>query len=158
MICCECRMIHKAQKHIDNELRFYCSTKNNICLKKNRAKGFTWKKVPAQAVSEKKISCKLKIPHPPPPHHFSNGPSLRPHYSERPKRFGSRGPSENVRLGYVTEINWSRETGKTLYMDYRQGLRSSLQFAVHVWTAGRASSGKWLTARVFPLKIVQPHE
>ena len=62
------------------------------------------KKIPAQAVSEKKISCKLKIPHPP-PHHFSNGPFLRPHYSERPKRFGSRGPSENVRLGYVTEIN-----------------------------------------------------
>ena len=56
--------------------------------------------------AQKKISCKLKIPHPPPPtHHFSNGPSFRPHYSERPKRFGSRGPSENVRLGYVTEIN-----------------------------------------------------
>ena len=28
----------------------------------------------------------------------------RPHYSVRPKRFGSRGPSV-VRLGYVTEVN-----------------------------------------------------
>ena len=28
------------------------------------------KKIPAQAVSEKKISCKLKIPHPPPPSLF----------------------------------------------------------------------------------------
>ena len=44
--------------------------------KKIRAAGFTWKKIPAQAVSEKKISWKLKIPHPPPPHHFSNGPPL----------------------------------------------------------------------------------
>ena len=35
-------------------------------------------------------------------------------------------------------------------------LRSLLQIAVHVWTAGRASSGKWFTARIFlPLKIVQ---
>ena len=34
------------------------------------------KKIPAQAVSEKKISCKLKIPHPAPPLNFSNGPSL----------------------------------------------------------------------------------
>ena len=32
--------------------------------KKIRAEGFTWKKIPAQAVSEKKNSCKLKIPHP----------------------------------------------------------------------------------------------
>ena len=28
----------------------------------------------------------------------------RPHYSVRPKRFGSRGPSI-VRLGYVTKVN-----------------------------------------------------
>ena len=45
--------------------------------KKIRAEGLTWKKIPAQAISEKKNSCKLKIPPaPPPPHHFSNGPSL----------------------------------------------------------------------------------
>ena len=31
-------------------------------------------------------------------------------------------------------------------------LRSRLQFAVHVWTAGTASSGKWLTARFFASK------
>ena len=50
-------------------------SKTNFSLKKKiRAEGFTWKKIPAQAVSEKKNSCKLKIPLP--PHHFSNGPSL----------------------------------------------------------------------------------
>ena len=31
-------------------------------------------------------------------------------------------------------------------------LRSRLQFAVHVWTAERASSGKWYTARFFATK------
>ena len=31
-------------------------------------------------------------------------------------------------------------------------LRSRLQFAVHVWTAGRASSGKWFTATFFATK------
>ena len=37
--------------------------KSNICLKKKiRAEGFTWKKNPAQAESEKKNSCMLKIP------------------------------------------------------------------------------------------------
>ena len=46
---------------------FTVQKKSNICLKKKiRAEGFTWKKIPAQAVSEKKNSCKLKIPHPPP--------------------------------------------------------------------------------------------
>ena len=34
------------------------------------------KKILAQAIGQKKNSCKPKIPHPPPPHHFSNGPSL----------------------------------------------------------------------------------
>ena len=43
--------------------------------KKNSCRGAHLKKIPAQAISEKKNSCKLKIP-PPPPHHFSNGPSL----------------------------------------------------------------------------------
>ena len=38
-----------------------------VWKKKIRAEGFTWKKIPAQAVSEKKKSCKLKIPNPPPP-------------------------------------------------------------------------------------------
>ena len=33
-----------------------------------------------------------------------------------------------------------------------KALRSRLQFAVHVWTAGRASSGKWFTARFFATK------
>ena len=38
--------------------------KSNICLKKNSCRGVHLKKIPAQAVSEKKNSCKLKIPHP----------------------------------------------------------------------------------------------
>ena len=44
--------------------------------KKIRAEGFTWKKIPAQAVSEKKKFVQAKNSPPPPPHHFSNGPSL----------------------------------------------------------------------------------
>ena len=49
-------------------------------------RGSPEKKISAQAVSEKKKnSCKLKIPHLPPPpsplQHFSNGPSLRGIYS-----------------------------------------------------------------------------
>ena len=44
--------------------------------KKIRAEGFTWKKIPAQAVSKKKIVQAENSPTPPPPHHFSNGPSL----------------------------------------------------------------------------------
>ena len=41
----------------------------------------------------------------------------RPHYSARPIRFGSRGLSEEVsfpqvRLGYVTEVNWPKGLGK----------------------------------------------
>ena len=48
--------------------RFHCSKKSNICLKKKFVqRGSPKKKIPAQAVSEKKNSCKLKIPHPTPP-------------------------------------------------------------------------------------------
>ena len=53
--------------------------KSNICLKKKFVqRGSSEKKNPAQAVSEKKkIRASWKFPtHPPPPHHFSNGPSL----------------------------------------------------------------------------------
>ena len=56
--------------------------KSNICLtKKFVQRGSPEKKkqnkIPAQAVSEKKNSYKLKIPHPPlPPPQWSNGPSL----------------------------------------------------------------------------------
>ena len=35
-------------------------------------------------------------------------------------------------------------------------LQSRLQFAVHVWTAGRASSGKWFTARFFASLVPRP--
>ena len=38
------------------------------------------------------------------------------HYSARPMRFWSRGPSE-FRLGYVTEMHWPGMSGKTPYMD-----------------------------------------
>ena len=51
--------------------------KSNIFLKKKFVqRGSPEKKIPAKAVSEKKNSCKLKIPHPP-PNHFSNGPFLK---------------------------------------------------------------------------------
>ena len=70
LICCECRIIYKSQ-NIDNELL----KKSNICLKKFVQGVSPGKKIPAQAVREKKNSYQLKIPHT--PHHFSNGPSLR---------------------------------------------------------------------------------
>ena len=45
----------------------FTAKKSNICLKKKFVqRGSPEKKIPAQAVSEKKNSCKLKIPHPPP--------------------------------------------------------------------------------------------
>ena len=53
---------------------FTVQNKAMFVSKKIRAEGFTRKKNPAQAVSEKKSYCKLKIPHP--SHHFCNGPSL----------------------------------------------------------------------------------
>ena len=54
---------------------FTVQKKINICLRKKLVqRGSPEKKNPAQAVSEKQNSCKLKIP--PPPHHFSHGPSL----------------------------------------------------------------------------------
>ena len=34
------------------------------------------KEILAQEMGRKKNPGRLKIPHPPPPHHFSNGPSL----------------------------------------------------------------------------------
>ena len=37
-------------------------------------------------------------------------------------------------------------------MSRTTALRSRLQLAVHVWTAGRASSGKWFTGRFFATK------
>ena len=51
--------------------------KQYLSEKKIRAEGFTWEKIPAQAVSEKraKIRAGWKFPT---PHHFSNGPSLMP--------------------------------------------------------------------------------
>ena len=50
--------------------------KSNICLKKEFGQTVSSeKKIRAQVVSKKKNSCNLKIPLP--PHHFSNGPSLR---------------------------------------------------------------------------------
>ena len=46
---------------------FTVQTKINICLRKKIVqRGSPEKKNPAQAVSEKKNSCKLKIPPPPP--------------------------------------------------------------------------------------------
>ena len=52
--------------------------KSNICLKKKFVqRGSSEKKNPAQAVSEKKKFVQAgNSPPTPPPHHFSNGPSL----------------------------------------------------------------------------------
>ena len=57
---------------------FTVKKKQYLSEKKFVQRGSPEKKIPAQAVSEKKNSCELKIPHhpPPPPHQFSNGPSL----------------------------------------------------------------------------------
>ena len=50
--------------------------KSNICLKKKfMQRGSPEKKIPAQAVSEKKKF--VRAENSPPPHHFSNGPSLK---------------------------------------------------------------------------------
>ena len=57
-------------KCLDNESRFHCSIKSNICLRKRiRAEGFTWKKnsCTSSERKKKKNSCELKIPLPPPP-------------------------------------------------------------------------------------------
>ena len=61
---------------------FTVQKKSNICLKKKFVqRGSREKKIPAQAVSEKKNSCKLKIPHP--SHHFSNGPFLKDMHADQ---------------------------------------------------------------------------
>ena len=54
---------------------FTVQKKSNICLKKKLVqRGSPETKIPAQAVSEKKFVRAENSP--PPPHHFSNGPSL----------------------------------------------------------------------------------
>ena len=54
---------------------FTVQKKSNICLKKKFVqRGSPEKKIPAQAVSEKKF---VQAENSPPPHHFSNGPSLK---------------------------------------------------------------------------------
>ena len=56
---------------------FTVKKKNNICLKKKFVQRSPEKKIPAQAVSEKKKFVQAEnSPSPPPPHHFSKGPSL----------------------------------------------------------------------------------
>ena len=76
LICCECRIIYKA-KIIDNESRFHCSKKPLFDRKKNSCSWVHLKKNSCTSSErKKKNSCKLKIPRPPPPDHFSNGPSL----------------------------------------------------------------------------------
>ena len=57
----------------------------------------------------------------------------RPHYSARPIRFGSRGPSEEVRrfppvrLGYIAEVNLPRRPGKTPCKDQVRLKRQSVE-------------------------------
>ena len=52
----------------------------------------------------------------------------RPHFSSRPKHFRSR-DYPSVRLGYVTETNWPRGTGKTPYRDWA----TSVQGRARLW-------------------------
>ena len=59
--------------NIDNESRFHCSKKKKkqyLTEKKIRTEGFTWKKIPAQAVSEKKKF--LQAENSPPPNCFED--------------------------------------------------------------------------------------
>ena len=56
---------------------FTVKKKKYLSEKKIRAEGLTRKKNSCTSSERKKKSCKLKIPHPPAPHHFSNGPSLK---------------------------------------------------------------------------------
>ena len=44
-------------------------------------------------------------------------PTAWTHYSACPKRFETRGPVPPFRLEHVTEVNWPRRPGKTLYRD-----------------------------------------
>ena len=61
---------------------FTVQKKGIFVWKKIRAEGFTWNKNSCTSSErKKKISCKLKITHPP-THHFSNGPSLSPHLGQ----------------------------------------------------------------------------
>ena len=56
---------------------FTAQKKQYLSKKKNRAEGFTWKKkFLHKPWAKKKIRASWKFPIPPPPHHFSNGPSL----------------------------------------------------------------------------------
>ena len=87
------------------------------------------KKIPAQAVSEKKISCKLKIPHPPPITFLMvrslgliipSGQSVSGHVVQAKMFASDTSPKLIDPEGRGKRRTWTR-----------QGLRSSLQFAVH---------------------------
>ena len=101
------------------------------CPKKNACKGIHLKKkIPAQAVSEKKVSCKLKISHPP----TITFLMVRP--------LGLIIPSDQSVSGHVVQAKMFASDTSPKFNDperlgkrrtwTRQGLRSSLQFAVHV--------------------------
>ena len=59
-----------------------------------------------------------------------------------------------VQLLGIFSIRFFAGNGKpqTAKCHVTMALPSRLQFAVHVWTAGRASSGKWFTVRFFSTK------
>ena len=83
--------------------KFFTVKKNQYLSKNKFVQGVSpGKKIPAQAVREKKNSYQLKIPHT--PHHFSNGPSLRVVNS------GSSGPGSGPGRGHCVVF-----VGKTLY-------------------------------------------
>ena len=75
--------------------------------KKNRAEGFTWKKNSCTSREREKICASWKFPTPPPPHHFSNGPSLRMITSVKSRPF-------ILESLWQLSISWNRENNNLL--------------------------------------------
>ena len=70
------------------------------------------------------------------------------------KTLGGEGWHPLDRIIGTFSIRFFMGNGKPQTAKYHvtMAVRSRLQFAVHVWTAGRACSGKWFTARFFATK------
>ena len=71
LICCECRIIYKAQKIMNQD--FTVKKKQYLSQRKIRAEGFTRKKIPVRAMSKRKKNLHAGNPH---PYRFADGLSL----------------------------------------------------------------------------------
>ena len=94
-----------------------------VWKKKFVQRGSPEKQIPAQAVSEKKIRASWKFP---PPHHFSNGPSLSVRLIEGVRLIG--GPLN----GGFTVITSSDNNYSTLNSHHPLHYNSSMLSASHV--------------------------